>query len=194
MKNLRKMLKLLISIILISFLVVFHTQTFASGLVDGTKDFKDKIDDGFKQVTNQPDETEDAQTTTDSKSLSDIVNAGSEWINQGKKANEGNTNTSITMFASQFVGIGQVLVAIGVVTLLIVAAIMAVKWITATPDKQAKLKQQLVGLVIAAVVIFGAVGIWSLIKGILEDVETELGVTQAIIIYNDNESISSKNI
>ena len=52
--------------------------------------------------------------------------------------------------------------------------IMAVKWITATPDKQAKLKQQLVGLVIAVVVIFGAVGIWNLVRGIMTHVENNL--------------------
>lgn len=191
MKNLNKISKLLISIMLISLLAMFCTQTFASGLVDGTKDFKDKIDEGIKGVTNQPDETEDTETTTDSKSLSEIVDAGSQWIKQGKDANQGNSNTSITAFASQFTGIGQVLVAIGVVTLLIVTAIMAVKWITATPDKQAKLKQQLVGLVVATVVIFGAVGIWNLVKGIMEDVESDLGVAQVEVLHNSDKSINS---
>ncbi len=51
---------------------------------------------------------------------------------------------------------------------------MAIQWITATPDKQAKLKIQLIGLVVSAVVIFGAVGIWNLVRSIGQDVENEL--------------------
>lgn len=39
---------------------------------------------------------------------------------------------------------------------------MGIKWITAKPDEQAKLKQQSVGLLVAAVVVIGAFTIWSI--------------------------------
>ena len=41
------------------------------------------------------------------------------------------------------------------------------KWATASPDKKAQLKQQLIGLVISAAVIFGAVGIWEFFRNLL---------------------------
>lgn len=106
-------------------------------------------------------------------SITDIINAGKTWLDNGKDSQP--TGTGVDDFAESFVGVGQVLVAIGIVTLLIVTLITAIKWITATPDKQAKLKQQLIGLVISAVVIFGAIGIWNLVRGIMNNVETKLG-------------------
>ena len=39
---------------------------------------------------------------------------------------------------------------------------MGIKWITANPEEQAKLKQQTIGLVVSAVVILGAYTIWSI--------------------------------
>lgn len=114
--------------------------------------------------------------------INDIINAGNDFISKGEDGAEEIAEGKIdgiepTDFAEMFVDIGSVLVAIGVVTLLIVSAVMAIKWITATPDKQAKLKQQLIGLVVAAVVIFGAIGIWNLVQGIMDDVEDSLGGT-----------------
>ena len=39
----------------------------------------------------------------------------------------------------------------------------------ANPDEQARLKTQLVGLAVSAVVVFGAVSIWRLTVGIFKD-------------------------
>ena len=93
-------------------------------------------------------------------------------MNTGKK--EAGSGVEPEDFASQLIGIGQLLVAIGAGTLVIVSMIMAIKWITASPDKKAKLQQQLIGLVVATFVIFGAIGIWNLVRGIMEKTETEL--------------------
>lgn len=119
--------------------------------------------------TNQNKNTSTASTP---KSVQDIMNAGSNWLH-GEQSNKP-AGTEVNDFVDQFIGIGQVLVGIGIATILIVTMITAFKWITATPDKQAKLKQQLIGLVISAVVIFGAVGIWNLVRGIMENVETKI--------------------
>lgn len=104
--------------------------------------------------------------------INDIVDAGKNWIKEGENSTD--SQMEVEKFAENFIGVGQVLVAIGIVILLIVSLITAIKWITATPDKQAKLKQQLIGLVISAVVIFGAIGIWNLVRGILQNVEGKL--------------------
>lgn len=122
-----------------------------------------------------------AEDNTDisGKGANDIISAGSKWLSLGSTDDNtlGSTddNTSVMSFANQLVGIGQVLVSVGVATILIVTAIMAIRWITATPDKQAKLKQQLIGLVVSIIVIFGAVGIWNVVRGIMGNIENSLG-------------------
>lgn len=73
-----------------------------------------------------------------------------------------------------FIEIGRLLVIIGIATLVIVSVIMAIKWITATPDKQAQLKQQLIGLIVSTIVIFGAVGIWNIVRSIMHNIENTL--------------------
>lgn len=117
------------------------------------------------------------------KGIQDIIEARKKFREEGKKAN--NSNTSVSAFIDNLIGLGQVLVIIGGATLLIVGGIMAIKWITATPDKQAKLKTQSVGLVLAAVVIFGAVGIWNFVRSIMNNVDEEIDKT----VVNTNKEI-----
>lgn len=129
--------------------------------------------------------------------LNDILSAATSWMKTG---NEGATslmdgkdeNQRVDFFANKLIGIGQILVAIGVGTLIIVSVIMAIKWITATPDKKAKLQQQLIGLVVAAFVIFGAIGIWNLVRGIMGNVESKLEATieqDKIYVAQMNDSV-----
>lgn len=120
-----------------------------------------------------------------------IIDAGKAFIDEGRKGadeidSEG-MGTDPEDFVSEFIGIGQILVAVGVATLLIVTAVMAIKWITAKPDQKAKLQQQLIGLVVSAVVIFGAIGIWNLVRGIMikvEDAQTSTIPTAQVVYLN----------
>lgn len=119
--------------------------------------------------------------------LQNIINAGNSWLEAGETKSGKDSDEFVNEFAQDLLGIGQILVAIGVVTLLIVTAIMAIKWITATPDKKAKLQTQLIGLVVSAIVIFGAVGIWNLVRGIMGKVEAELATnTTSVVMQIDN--------
>ena len=119
----------------------------------------------------------------DVKGIDDIVKAGNSWL-VAEDANQPK-GTKVEDFVKKFVGIGRTLVVIGIVTLMIVILIMGIKWIVATPEKQAKLKEQLIGLVVATVVIFGAVGIWNFVRGIMEKTEEKIstGSTQSIIYF-----------
>ena len=105
-------------------------------------------------------------------SIQSIIDAGNSWTQQGKK--EAGNYGDEGYFIGELIGIGQILVVIGFATVLIVGTIMGIQWITATPDKKAKLQQQLIGLVIATVVIFGAVGIWQLVIKIMSNLENTL--------------------
>lgn len=69
----------------------------------------------------------------------------------------------------KFIPIGQVLVTIASIVLVIVTLIMAIKYLTANAEQKGKLKQQLIGLVVSIIVIYGAVGIWTIIQEIMKE-------------------------
>lgn len=62
--------------------------------------------------------------------------------------------------------IGQILTLVGAGTLVAVTSYMGIKYLVSPPDKQAALKQQLIGLVVAGIVIFGAYGIWKAVVNV----------------------------
>lgn len=72
--------------------------------------------------------------------------------------------------AGPAVKIGQLLMGIATVVLFIVTIVMAIKYMVAEPQEQAKLKTQLVGLAISAAVIFGAFTIWQVSVKIMTSV------------------------
>ena len=55
---------------------------------------------------------------------------------------------------------------IGAGVMVSIATYMGIKYLTAGPDAQAKLKEQLIGVVVSGVVIFGAYFIWSTVINI----------------------------
>lgn len=98
--------------------------------------------------------------------ISDIDSGAKVFLNTGKDQ-AGSANGITTSITENFTGIGQLLTLFGAGVMVAVVTFMGIKYLTASPDKQAALKQQLVGVVVAGVVIFGAYGIWSMVVGIL---------------------------
>ena len=62
-----------------------------------------------------------------------------------------------------FVDLTQILTTIGAGVLVAVTTYMGIKYLTSGPEAQAKLKVQLIGLVVAGFVIFGAYFIWKVV-------------------------------
>lgn len=116
----------------------------------------------------------------DMPDVESIFSAGKQWIETGRNNNEDKYNSPVE-FINELMPIGQILVSVGIGTLTIVSIIMAIRWITATPDKQAQLKQQLIGLVVAAFVIFGAVGIWEFVIHVMNSTNIGGGVPTSSI-------------
>ena len=58
---------------------------------------------------------------------------------------------------------------------------MGIKFITASPEEQGKIKGQLIGLAISAVVILGEYTIWKLTYDLMDDIIT----TSQVVINND---------
>lgn len=101
--------------------------------------------------------------------LQDMKDQATSWINNGEEL--GKNILPSSDLQKTFVPIGQVLVAVATIVVLVVTIIMGIKYITANPEEKGKLKQQLIGLVVSIVVIYGAVGIWNLVQNIMKSLD-----------------------
>lgn len=68
------------------------------------------------------------------------------------------------------VPIGQMLTALGVAVLFGALILLGIKYMKAQPEERGKLKQQLIGLVISGIVIFGAFTIWRIAYNFFEEI------------------------
>lgn len=87
------------------------------------------------------------------------------WTQIGQ--NQGGSRISGNEIGNILKPIVNILTAIGVIALIVITMIMGIKYMFATPEEAAKLKQQLIGLVVSAVVVLGATAIWKIIYNIL---------------------------
>lgn len=71
---------------------------------------------------------------------------------------------------TEFASLAKILVTIGAGVLVIIITYMGIKYFISSPEEQAKLKGQLIGIVASAVVIFGAFSIWELAINIFKDI------------------------
>ena len=83
----------------------------------------------------------------------------------------GNSGISVGDITSEFTELGKILTTIGAGVMVAVTTYMGIKYITAGPEAQAKLKQQLIGVVVSGIVIFGAYGIWQIVGQIAQSFE-----------------------
>jgi len=68
------------------------------------------------------------------------------WLEQGSKQNKISADKVATILKP----LANILLAIGSVVIVVVAVVIAIKYLTASPDAKGKLKAQLVGLFVSA--------------------------------------------
>ena len=78
-------------------------------------------------------------------------------------------SVAVASVAHEFSGLAKILTTSGAGVLVIVITYMGIKYFISTPEEQAKLKGQLIGLVVSALVIFGATAIWKIAIGIFRN-------------------------
>lgn len=105
---------------------------------------------------------------TKATNLKDMESQASEFIKKGEN-NAGNMSEVTDSITKNFKGLGQILTMIGAGVMVIVVSYMGIKYLISPPDKQAALKQQLIGVLVAGIVIFGAYGIWSAVLGVVSN-------------------------
>ena len=99
---------------------------------------------------------------------SNIIKDAQDWFEGGKSGGQTIMNAQDTADAIE--PISQLLFWAGIITLFIAGTVMGIKFIMASPEEQGKLKGQLIGLVIAAIVILGAYTIWELSYNFMNEV------------------------
>lgn len=73
---------------------------------------------------------------------------------------------STEKITEDFVSLGQILTMIGMGVMVAVTTYMGIKYLTSGPEAQAKLKTQLIGVIVSGLVIFGAYFIWRVVINI----------------------------
>lgn len=95
--------------------------------------------------------------------LSEMQSKAQSFINKGQN-NVGTINMDEAF--GEIADIGSILTTIGAGVMVAVVTYMGIKYLTAGPEAQAKLKIQLIGVVVSGCVIFGAYFIWKTIVGV----------------------------
>ena len=98
-------------------------------------------------------------------STGSLVNKAKTFVGNGQ-AGIGNVNTSV--ITSGVTSIASILVTIGAFILVILTIILGIQYMTSPPQRQAALRSQMIGLLWAYVVVFGAYGIWNIAVNIVQ--------------------------
>lgn len=99
-------------------------------------------------------------------SASSIIGDANQWLNEGASDSKISTDEAWEVLKP----IGQILVAIGSVVLVICFMYLGIKYMSADPSGKADVKQKLIGLVIATVVIYGGIGLFTIIINVMNGI------------------------
>lgn len=95
--------------------------------------------------------------------LANMMSQVHQFENIGKN---GNAAANIGDVVDPIVDIGSILTTIGAAVMIGVVLYMGIKYLTSGPDARAKLKVQLIGVLVAGLVIFGAYYIWDFVVNV----------------------------
>lgn len=99
-------------------------------------------------------------------SLESMEKDAKDFIQKGED-NSGDLSAVVGTVTDNFQGLGQILTIVGAGVLVAVVSYMGIKYMISPPDKQADLKNRLIYVVVAGIVIFGAYGIWRAILSVV---------------------------
>ncbi len=84
------------------------------------------------------------------------------------KGQSGTGDVDTTVITGGVTSIASILVTIGAFILVILTIILGIQYMTSPPQRQAALRGQMIGLLWAYVVVFGAYGIWNVAVHIVQ--------------------------
>ena len=94
-----------------------------------------------------------------------------EWLGQAQNyINSAEPTVSEEQIIESVVRIGQILITAAAIIFPIIFLILGIKYFMAGPDEKGKLKTQLIGIITAAVITFGAYTIWKIAYAIINNI------------------------
>lgn len=105
-------------------------------------------------------------STVHAVTLSEMEGQADAFIEAGRTAA---SDVQWGNVVTEFVSLGQILTMIGTGVMVAVVTYMGIKYLTAGPEAQAKLKVQLIGILVSGMVIFGSYSIWKLVIQVAEN-------------------------
>lgn len=94
-----------------------------------------------------------------------------EWLGQAQNyINSAEPTVSEEQITEIAVRIGQILITAATIIFPIIFLILGIKYFMAGPDEKGKLKTQLIGIITAAVITFGAYTIWKIAYAIINNI------------------------
>ena len=109
-------------------------------------------------------------TTTIEASSSLTLDSIDQAAKNFEQAGSKQTLISQEQIINAVLPIGQMLTAVGVAVLFGAIMLLGIKYMKSQPEERGKLKQQLIGLVISGIVIFGAFTIWRIAYNFFEEI------------------------
>lgn len=98
--------------------------------------------------------------------LQDIKDEGDNFLNKGTSS----APISVDEAWEKLVPVAQILLAIASVVLVISYMYLGIQYMITDPQGKANIKQKLIGLVIATVIIYGGVGIFTIIINLFNSI------------------------
>ena len=103
---------------------------------------------------------------TFASSATELKGDADSWINKGMT----DTPISTSVAWSKLMPIGQILVACGGVVLVSMFMWLGIKYMVTDPSGKANIKEKLIGLIVASVIIYGGMGLFAIIVSLMNNI------------------------
>ena len=120
---------------------------------------------GSTLYTSKPELNRD---TTSSGSLDDLIGDADSFVSDANTTGIGTVDTSSLQNFSQV--FYNILLEIGIAVAVIVGIVLGIKFMTASVEEKADIKQLVVPYIVGCIVVFGGFGIWAAVVGMLENI------------------------
>lgn len=105
-------------------------------------------------------------SSSDSEDFTDIFSDANKFINKGKS---GQDDFDIENFKINIDSIYNILLTIGIALTVIIGGILGIKFMMASAEDKAKIKEAMIPYVIGCIVIYGAFFIWKVVIMVVGD-------------------------
>ena len=106
-------------------------------------------------------------TTDKTGGIDEVINGADDFLNAGKGSEEVIDQNALVDASKD---LSNILFVVGMAIALIVGIILGIKFMLASVEEKAEIKEALIAYVLGCVVIFGAFGIWKLVVTIMNGV------------------------